>query len=337
MSKAKAKVSIILPTYNRAGFLPRALDAIRNQSDSDWELIVVDDGSTDDTRHVVNAITREWPQPTRYFYQENRGAYGARNAGLDCARGDFIAFYDSDDVWMAHHLRRCLEVLGDHPEIDWVYAACRIVEYDSGREVAPNTFYIEGRPRPFLRLDSRPAGRAKLIVDPEALCCTLTHGLYCGLQNSVIRSCVFEYERFQEIPRNECEDQVFVARAIASGRRFAYLEGVHVDYVIHAQNSSAAGFDANVSRKARVIRELVTGFESFRLQVDLCPNASQALDKRLAREYFWNLGYLLFQHPERRSEALLAFERGLKLWPWDLWQWKTYMISKLRTCLKRTL
>src|SRR5262245_53377862 len=100
-------VSIILPTFNRARFLPEACAAIRGQRWADWELIVVDDGSTDDTERVVREQTAGWQQPVKYVRQKNQGAYGARNTGLDHARGKYIAFYDSDDLWLPHHLADC--------------------------------------------------------------------------------------------------------------------------------------------------------------------------------------------------------------------------------------
>src|SRR5438552_17827230 len=88
-------VGIILPTYNRAKFLPQAFAAIQNQQFQDWELIVVDDGSTDNTRELVTELSRGWPQPVRYVYQENQGAYAARNTGLGLAISEHVAFYDS--------------------------------------------------------------------------------------------------------------------------------------------------------------------------------------------------------------------------------------------------
>src|SRR5438876_9363238 len=141
-------VSIILPTYNRAKFLPQAFASIRSQRFTDWELIVVDDGSTDKTRELVEELTRGWPQPVRYHWQENQGAYGARNTGMDLARGEYIAFFDSDDVWLPHHLASCHAVLAGDQGVDWVYGATRMVEYSTGRCVSENTFYQEGRPRP---------------------------------------------------------------------------------------------------------------------------------------------------------------------------------------------
>src|SRR4051812_44009612 len=88
-------VSVILPTYNRAKFLPQAVASIRGQAFTDWELIIVDDGSTDDTREAVRALTVGVPQPVQYVYQDNQGPYAARNTGLDVTRGRYIAFFDS--------------------------------------------------------------------------------------------------------------------------------------------------------------------------------------------------------------------------------------------------
>src|SRR4051794_28722003 len=85
-------VSIILPTYNRARFLPQALESLRGQELTDWELIVVDDGSTDETREIIADLPRGWDRPVRYIYQENQGAYPARNVGLDHAAGRYVAF-----------------------------------------------------------------------------------------------------------------------------------------------------------------------------------------------------------------------------------------------------
>ena len=78
-----AAVSIILPTYNREKFLPEAFAAIETQTFVDWELIVVDDGSTDGTRELVPPLTVNPTQPVRYIDEENRGANGARNTGLN--------------------------------------------------------------------------------------------------------------------------------------------------------------------------------------------------------------------------------------------------------------
>jgi glycosyltransferase involved in cell wall biosynthesis len=107
-------ISVVLPTYNRAESLRRAMDSVLGQTWSDLELIVVDDGSTDDTQHVIERIE---DQRLRYIhYPQRRGASAARNTGLKVAKGDFIAFQDSDDQWMPEKLELQLEAFKRLPE-----------------------------------------------------------------------------------------------------------------------------------------------------------------------------------------------------------------------------
>ena len=89
-------VSVIIPTFNRADIIRETLDSVLAQTYSNFEAIVIDDGSADRTRAVVSAYR---DPRIKYSYKENGGLSSARNAGLDLARGEFIAFLDSDDVW----------------------------------------------------------------------------------------------------------------------------------------------------------------------------------------------------------------------------------------------
>jgi glycosyltransferase involved in cell wall biosynthesis len=106
-------VSAIIPTHNRARFLPRAIDSILVNLDEGDELIVVDDGSADDTEAVVAAIAG----PIRYLRIEHGGAGAARNAGLDAARGDLVAFLDSDDEWRPEKIALQRTLLENRPDI----------------------------------------------------------------------------------------------------------------------------------------------------------------------------------------------------------------------------
>jgi len=100
--------SVVIPVYNRAGVLGIALTSVRAQSCSDFEVIVVDDGSSDDPARVVAEI--DDPR-IRIVHQENRGASVARNLGIDLARGRYVAFLDSDDRFLPHHLESMARLL----------------------------------------------------------------------------------------------------------------------------------------------------------------------------------------------------------------------------------
>lgn len=324
-------VSILLPTYNRARFLPAALDAIRAQTYTDWELVVVDDGSTDDTAEVLARLCHGLPQPVRCVTQPNAGAYGARNTALDHARGRYMAFYDSDDKWLPMHLESCVRALDANPDVAWVYAACRIVDHATGAMVDSDTFRIAGTPRPFMALTAGVRGALRVFEDARTVACALTDGLYCGLQNSVIRREVFEPARFQAAYRNEAEDQLFVIRALKNGWRMGYLDAVHVEYVIHSANSSASATGQTTDRQLAVYRPLVRGFEELVSECAWTPLERRALAQRLAREHFWHVGYAVLWRAGRRREALEAYRAGLRVWPWSLSAWKTYLLARLRT------
>ncbi|MEO7192624.1 MAG: glycosyltransferase family A protein, partial [Vicinamibacterales bacterium] len=178
-------VSILLPTYNRSSFLPAAIGSIRGQTLTDWELVIIDDGSTDDSCERLEALTQPFAERVVFHRQPNAGPYPARNAALDRARGEFIAFFDSDDVWLPHHLERCVDALRANADVDCVYAACRIVDHDTGRVLSPTTFEHDGRPAAFRQLRVRRAGPLHILDDPGLVAASIRHGFYCGLQNAV--------------------------------------------------------------------------------------------------------------------------------------------------------
>ncbi len=213
--------------------------------------------------------------------------------------------------------------------MDWAYAACRIVDYRSGRELAPSTFYLDGRPRPFLALRCITDGSLRIIDDPRATECMIRHGLLSGLQNSVIRQRVFDGRRFEAARRNG-EDQMIVIRALADGRRFGYLDNVHVVYHTHDQNSSAPDASADLDKQLAVHTAMASGFEELLDRVSLTASQTRAVRQRLVRTYFWVIGYALLWQHGRRAEALAMFRRGLACWPWSLRCWKTSWLARLR-------
>jgi glycosyltransferase involved in cell wall biosynthesis len=110
------KVSVIMATHNHAHFLPRSLGSIKAQTYPDYEVIVVNNGSTDNTEQVVQALA--WDK-LRYIKQKNTGSVaGPRNTGLKEAQGKYVAFLDSDDDWLPTKLERVMAILNQHSEID---------------------------------------------------------------------------------------------------------------------------------------------------------------------------------------------------------------------------
>src|ERR1700734_1651503 len=139
------KVSVVIPTYNRAAEVPKAIESALAQTLSDLEVIVVDDGSSDDTGKILR---NTFGDRVRYFSQANQGASVARNRGVEEARGEWIAFLDSDDLWDKQKLEwqfRALEQFG--PQCAACYTDTRLLNHPETRtlfQMAEDSYRHEG-------------------------------------------------------------------------------------------------------------------------------------------------------------------------------------------------
>ncbi len=117
-------ISVILPTFERGDLLPRSISSVLAQTFTDWELIVIDDGSTDATTDVV-AAWRQTSSQIRYVRQTNQGVGAARNRGVTEARGEYIACLDSDDEYLSSHLMTRLDLLRTN-DLDLIQGGVRV-------------------------------------------------------------------------------------------------------------------------------------------------------------------------------------------------------------------
>lgn len=117
--------SVILTTYNRAALLVRALDSLISQEEKDWEAIIIDDGSTDDTAKRIAAFL-ELKKKINYVWQKPRGAAGAKNTGICLSTGNYITFLDSDDEYHPCHLQSRKKILQANPEVQFLYGGIKV-------------------------------------------------------------------------------------------------------------------------------------------------------------------------------------------------------------------
>ena len=131
------RVSIIIPTYNCARYLGRAIDSARTQTYKDYEILVVDDGSSDDTKDVVMQYGRK----VTYLYQQNRGVSAARNHAISKASGELLAYLDADDMWYSEKLERQVAFLDAHQECGMVHSEMSVINEQD--EILHVRFYEE--------------------------------------------------------------------------------------------------------------------------------------------------------------------------------------------------
>lgn len=125
-------ISIITPTYNREDYIAQAIESVLVQSYPHFEMIIVDDGSTDDTKNLLRRFQGD--SRIRYSYQKNQGQSVARNKGLSVAQGDYICFLDSDNYWFSNKLEKSLKAFSENPKIDIVYGDIVTVD-EQGNEL----------------------------------------------------------------------------------------------------------------------------------------------------------------------------------------------------------
>lgn len=174
------RVSVVIPTYNLANYLPQALQSVFDQSLSPFEVIVVDDGSTDNSAELV----RTFDSRLRYFRQDHKGVSAARNLGLEVAEGEVIAWLDADDLWEPEFLATVIPLLEADGGVDGVYTG--FVHIDE----AGNTL-----PQP-----------GQKVVPPPELFGALIENCFVLTPTIVVRSRCFEQVGYFDPELEICED-----------------------------------------------------------------------------------------------------------------------------------
>lgn len=203
------RVSVIIPVYNGAPFLAEAIASVRAQNYPSLEILVVDDGSTDETAEVAASFGSQ----VRYFFQENRGPAAARNRGIKEASGDVMAFLDADDLWTPNRLEPLLTVLQIHPEVDIVMGHSR--SFDNGQPVPLAT-------RLDLASDSQPEIRPPFLA--------------FLIGSALGRRSLFEHIGGFDEALPFCEDIDWFMRAREEGVRIQVLKLVTLLYRVHTDS-----------------------------------------------------------------------------------------------------
>ena len=253
-----ALVSVVIPCYNAATYLPAALDSVLSQGHELNEVLVVDDGSTDDTRRVVGSYGRR----VRCIHQSNRGVSAARNLGIAESHGRYVTFLDADDTWLPQKTTRQIAALGAHP-------ACRLC-YSAFLVVDSNLRCLEVR---------RSDRRASALED------LLTRGNVVGSVCTVLceRSLLERVGGFDE-SLSQCADWDLWVR-LAAVTEFLYLDEPLVTYRQHGTNMSR---DARLLERDSV-RVLEKGFALSNLPASLLARRRRAFGRNdivLAGTYF---------------------------------------------------
>jgi glycosyltransferase involved in cell wall biosynthesis len=313
-------VSIIIPTYNREKLLPIAVESVLRQTFADWELLIIDDRSTDNTRQLVEDYARRDPRVKYHVNGRVKGPSGARNQGIDLATGEYVAFLDSDDEWEPHHLHDTVYYLRKYPHDIDLISANAVRKLRSSGEVYRRAEFDLSRYRHRQLEDA-------VCFEPETLFDTAMRLPIITTQTMVMRRAVLSQVRFDESLPPGPEDAFFHLELAYQRTKVAHLPRTHVTYWAHNGNLSCAGGLGDMRSKL----PLFLAFEQMTLRTlqkfDLPAAQRTGLRGWLADLYFWYIGYNVYLMNHDPRCARRYFLKAIRIKPFRLAFWKTFFLS----------
>jgi glycosyltransferase involved in cell wall biosynthesis len=342
----KGLVSVVIPTYNRAETIERAVNSALSQNYPLVEVIVIDDGSQDDTN---DRIAKQYgdDERVRYFRTANGGVCAARNRGLKEVRGEFVAMLDSDDYWLAGKLALQIGILETHPELSMVWSDMDAID-EMGRVVAQRylrVMYASYRyfpsPRDLFETEWKTAGNIPYYIGHIAK--ALVIGNLVHTSTVVARTeCIFEAGEYDQSV-HPSEDQDYYYRVCLTGP-VALIDAVTIHYQIGAADAASGE-----ARFYEVATSSMKVFNRLRERTDKNSRLSQELmDQKEAYLYRW-LGRASF-HKGKIADARRYLKKRLMRIPFDktssLYLLLTYMpyphtifylIKKVQDSMKKVI
>ena len=273
-------VSVVIPAYNYARYLPRALDSALAQEYKNVEVIVVDDGSTDNTAEVVAA----YGDRVRYIYQKNAGLPAARNTGIKAAGFEYVGFLDADDEWLPSMLARAIEAFQSLPAEYGIVASHISHIGPDNQPLAAKTIYPT-EPREITCRDII----LKTRFSPSAVVARRSVFDECGFFDETLRS---------------SEDRDMWIRITA--KRRAYLHGERLTLIRRHPNNMSKHADRMKANVRKVIGKAYTA--------SLVPHSQRLFWMRVFSFYFFQNAWR-FRDEGRRLDALREMIWSVLLWP----------------------
>lgn len=298
------KISVVIPSYNRANYILETVTSVLRQSSRDFEIIIVDDGSTDNTREILADLVNE--NLVRYIFQENSGESAARNCGISKSKGEYIAFLDSDDLFLPKKLEKQATFMDENPGIGLVH--CWYSKFSDENQ----------------DLGRRNTSRYSGWVYPEML---LTWQVLLSPSCIMVRSNVLEDVGPFDVDQYWGAD-LDMWRRIAKKYQFGLIPEVLTMVRVHAGNLSARKIDS------------LRWFERYLLKAfEDDPELSYSFRKRAKAKMYANVAHNLLgeEDPGMTSQTRKLSIRALRTWPFTPGAYIGFLASFLPMGLRFSL
>lgn len=278
------RISVIIPAFNAEMFIADAINSVLAQRySSETEIIVIDDGSSDNTKAVVSDMATHYHQITLLLNDRKKGPSGARNSGLLKATGDYVAFLDADDLWCPNHLEKGVDFLERHNNIDVVFYNFEIHEYETKMQICD--WFSERSFSQTLNIDKLDDEYYFICDDMFA---ALLDESFMHLQSMIIRSRATRGVLFNE-DINRSEDRDFSVRLyLDSQARFAFKNIVTGIYYRHCNSLTSNSVQNELSTMLDHIT-LFTGYLSRELLDTITASKLKRslFDRHMSASYYY--------------------------------------------------
>jgi len=232
--KKNPTVSVVIPTYNRAHLIGRAIQSILNQSYQDFEIIVVDDGSTDDTEGVIKEFQKR-DERVRYIrHEKNKGGSAARNSGIKSVRGDYVALLDDDDEWLPEKIeKQVIKIKKSLDKVGVIYSGFFYVSDKSGKIIS----------------ESVPTLRGNVYTN-------LLKGCILGSPTPLIRKSCFQKAGLYDDALSSCQDWDMWIR-LSKYYEFDFIADIVAKHHVHGAQISV-DLNSKIQARKTLIRKYQT-------------------------------------------------------------------------------
>jgi glycosyltransferase involved in cell wall biosynthesis len=315
----KVMVSIIVPVYNREKLVTRAIKSIQQQSYQDWELILIDDASTDNTKQIIHQEIATNPRIKLVDNKYSKGPSGGRNTGLDYAQGKYIAYQDSDDEWAPHHLETMLQYLEKYPDK---------IDLMSANPLRKNE--ADGSVFNYDELDLTQLNAVKLddgyLINRDELFDIQLRGRAITTQCMVGKAELMKSTRWRE-ELKAAVDIMHNLELAAKDIGVCHIQDYHAIYWAHDDNLTNVAGVHDAKRMERVHNSFARYWTLVLEHIKLNKSQQTYVKENLAKCYAWHLAYHTYEPQKKYKEAMQCYFKAIALNPLRLKYWRSFIKS----------
>lgn len=290
------KISIVIPVYNAGDYIAETLSSIFNQDYDNYEIILVDDGSTDNSKEIIESFSSD---KIRYFYQKNSGGPSSpRNLGIKLAQGELVSIFDSDDIMLSNKLLNTVKAFDNNPELNFLFTNFKSI--NEVGDILNNSFLDDYNA---VNSFAKPEDPAEcIIIKSRQAYNNLLLANYIGTSGVVFKKNLVDDLGFFDSSLTNSEDRDLWFR-VTKKYDIGYLPTPLHCYRIRKGSISSRSAEKNCLNRIKVLSR----------QLDLCQEYGydKALKRKIAENYF-SLSYEQFWQLENKKKSAYYLVKALK-------------------------